>query len=474
VFALALAGTCVTGVLVSPSAGAAAPPWQVTGDPANDPNAVGTLSFFDATGTQIYGGNTDDAPLAAYVEGSSAVTAGDTKASLYAYLPLSGTPAAGWSGSQLSAASAYPNGSAPAGISATLPVVTGTAGDTTLADFITGYPNSSSATGYQGSYELRLRTSSPGAPIQPGYDVADIQVTGSTWQVVYPAQTTPTTTVLTATPASGAKAGASLTLTATVSPAAQGTVQFRDGTTALGAPITVTAGTAGKTITVTTAGTHSYKASFAPTPTTPFGASVGTLSYAVAKARPTVTATWPSGKPVYGKAFTVKASVSAHGLTPSGIVSVKYGSKTLTHKSLSSGKATLTVPGTALTPGSRKLTLSYAGSTSVSAGSATKTLTLVRASSKTTDSLSPTKVAHTKSAKLTVKVTATGTIPTGTIKVYDGSKLIKTVTLKSSAKGKLVVTLPALKVGKHKIHAGYGGSSLVAASSGSSITLTST
>jgi hypothetical protein len=474
VFALALAGTCAVGLIASPAAEATTPPWQVGGNADNDPNAVGTLSFFDATGTQIYGGTTSDAPLAAYVEGSSAVNAGDTKATLYAYLPESGTAAAGWSGVQLTAASVYPNGSAPAAISATLPVVSSTAADTSLADFIAGYPNGSTATGYQGSYELRLRTSRPGVPIQPGYDVADIQVTGSTWQVVYPAQTTATTTALTASPASGAKAGSSITLTATVTSAVEGTVQFRDGTTALGAPVTVAAGSAGKAITVATAGTHSYTATFAPTPTTPFSGSIGALSYAVAKATPTVTATWPSSRPIYGRSFTVQAAVTAHGLTPSGVVSVKYGTKTLTSKALVSGKATLTVSGTALTPGSRNLTLSYAGSANVTAGSTPKTLMVLKAPSKTTDALSSTRVPHTSAAKLAVRVTATGTIPTGTIRVYDGSRLIKTVTLTASARGKIVITLPKLRVGRHKIHAAYSGSSLVAASTGAILILTST
>jgi hypothetical protein len=46
--------------------------------------------------------------------------------------------------------------------------------------------------------------------------------------------------------------------------------------------------------------------------------------------------------------------------------------------------------------------------------------------------------------------------------------------LKATSKGKAKVTLPTLKAGKHKIHAGYAGSSLVTASNGAQVTLTVT
>ena len=91
-----------------------------------------------------------------------------------------------------------------------------------------------------------------------------------------------TTTVLTASPAGSATAGASVTLTATVGPSgAAGSVQFRDGTTALGtAPVTGTVATL--TTTALAAGNHSLTAVF--TPTAPVGATPSTsaaLSYAV-------------------------------------------------------------------------------------------------------------------------------------------------------------------------------------------------
>ena len=88
----------------------------------------------------------------------------------------------------------------------------------------------------------------------------------------------PTTTSVAALPAAGAEAGASVTFTATVTPDdAAGTVQFRDGTNALGAPVAVTAGVAALTTTGLSVGDHSITAEFVPS-----AGHAGSASVAVA------------------------------------------------------------------------------------------------------------------------------------------------------------------------------------------------
>ncbi|MGH3781547.1 MAG: Ig-like domain-containing protein [Pseudonocardiaceae bacterium] len=83
-------------------------------------------------------------------------------------------------------------------------------------------------------------------------------------------------------------------MTATVSPSAAGTVQFFDGTTSLGAPVTVTNGTATTTPTLAP-GPHSLSAVFSPTDTVALsGSTSATVSYTV---NPTPTPT-PSPTPV--------------------------------------------------------------------------------------------------------------------------------------------------------------------------------
>lgn len=74
----------------------------------------------------------------------------------------------------------------------------------------------------------------------------------------------PTTTTLTVSPTGPVIQGASVTLTATESPVTSGTVQFFDGSTALGAPVNVSNGTAGYTTTALPVGSHSLTAVFTP------------------------------------------------------------------------------------------------------------------------------------------------------------------------------------------------------------------
>ncbi len=88
--------------------------------------------------------------------------------------------------------------------------------------------------------------------------------------------TTTTSTALTTSPASPIAQGTRVALTATVTPAAAtGTVQFKDGTTNIGNPVTVTNGTASSTTSRLTVGSHQLTAVF--TPTDPAAYSPSTL-----------------------------------------------------------------------------------------------------------------------------------------------------------------------------------------------------
>ncbi len=126
-------------------------------------------------------------------------------------------------------------------------------------------------------------------------------------QAIAWAAPTATTTTLALDPAGSAVAGASVTLTATVAPAAVGSVEFFDGATSLGSA-TVAGGVATTATTVLAAGDHSVTATFAPTDPTAFAASASTaVSY---------TVTTPTG-PVEPAAPTLTVSKTA-GLDPDG------------------------------------------------------------------------------------------------------------------------------------------------------------
>lgn len=331
---LVAAGGLLTGLATSASA-APVPPWE-TGAGV-DPDEAGSLLFFDSSGNPVTGGSIN-APIAAYAQGTAVLNAGDSSASLYGYLPKNGVAPGAWGGEVLAGPSAYPNTAAPAPVSHTLPVVQQGAHDLTVADLEGDYANTDTSTdGYAGLYQLRLFSAGDSGQ-SADYDSADIQVTGSTWSVVYPAVvSTPTTTVLTVAPSSPQTAGTSLTLTATISPTAAGTVQFEDGAINLGSPVTVAGGVATTSTSSLAAGSHTLHAVFTPTSSS-FAGSTGDATFVVSPAPAGATTTAlsinPTSGPV-GTSVTLTGAVSSGGNPVAASVgSVKFfdnfnGSNTL-------------------------------------------------------------------------------------------------------------------------------------------------
>jgi hypothetical protein len=165
----------------------------------------------------------------------------------------------------------------------------------------------------------------------------------------------PTSTQLSVTPSAPAAAGTEETLTATVTPAASGTVQFRDGTAPVGAPMAVPGGTASLTTTLAP-GTHPLTATFTPADPTAFtGSTSAPVSYLVnSTATATTTALRADPNPATaGKPVTLTAEVSLRGApgtiqffdgtTPLGDPQpVKRGTAALKTKTLTPGSHTLT------------------------------------------------------------------------------------------------------------------------------------
>ena len=307
---LTTAGGILSLGVAGVASAAGAPPWQP------DANSVGTILFFNAAGQQITGGNLTDSPIAAYVEGTGVPRAGDTKATLYGYLPVNGVPLGSWSNDPLSSSTTYPNTGAPGALAtAALPLVTGASGDETIAQLQTNYPNLDTSTdGYAHIYELRLKTSKAGLGLSTTYDSVDILVSGTTWSVDYPTPTlSATTTTLTTSPTSPQTAGTSVTLTATISPAVAGTVQFSVGGTNLGSPVAVSGATAQLITSTLPVGTDALSAVFTPAATLAYAGSTGTASYSVNPAPAVGTTTALSVNPTTAAAYTsvsLSASVS--------------------------------------------------------------------------------------------------------------------------------------------------------------------
>ena len=374
-------------VLADTASATATPPWETPASPE-----VGNLAFFNAAGQQITGGNLTDAPLAAFVQGSATLRANDTKATLFAATPVSGVAPGQWATEQLSGSTVFPNASAPGSLGTSpLPVVTGADSDLSLAGYIGDFPNTdTSADGYSGLYVLRVFTSASGQSSTTSYDATDIQVnnvvttggvvTGGTWSVVFPTPTAiATTTALGSSPMSPQPSGASVTLTATVSPSAPGTVQFEVGSgtpTLIGSPVTVVNGTASTTTTSLPVGTDSVHAVFTPSQFANYSGSTGNASYTInSGASPTTTTLQPpspASPTTFGTSVTLNASVTSGVVgTITGTVQFLSGATDIgSPQAVTAGAASLVT--TSLPVGADSLTAvftptggnGYAGSTS--------------------------------------------------------------------------------------------------------------
>jgi len=309
---LAIIGGVLAGTASMASA-ATTPPWEP------DPNALGSLTFYNSAGQVITGG-TNLSHLADFVQASTTDATNGTKATLEFAAPVPSTPTGSFTTSIVSASTNFPNAAAPAPLNtSTHPVVTLAAGDANLAAFIQANTPQTAA-GFANVFQVRLVTSGAGGVGTVGagtYWEDDILVNPTTgsWSIEFPAVVTATTTTLTANPAT-ATVGQSDTLTATESPAAAGTVDFKDGATDLGSAAVNGSGVATMATTFSTAGSHSLTATFTPTDPTSFSGSTGNLTLTVnPAATPTTTTLAVSQNGSTGSDVSMSATVLS-GSTP--------------------------------------------------------------------------------------------------------------------------------------------------------------
>jgi hypothetical protein len=375
------AATVVSGSLLAGLAGTAHaagnPPWE----PIGNPPEVGGLTFYNTSGQVITSGSTTSASIAAYVQGSSTVRAGDTKATLFAYTPVNGQLPGAWShDDQLSSSTAYPNAGAPAALAgSSLPLVTGAAGDESLATDITNNPNSDvSGDGYAGLYVLRLYTSSPGNGGSTTYDEAVVSVSGTTWTLDYSPSTAITPTLATS-PASPQFQGSSVTLTATVPVGVPGSITFDNGGTpitgATNVPVSA-AGSASTTVTGLPVGSNSLTAVFTPTSGSAFAGGTSTASaYTINAPSPTTTslAVSPTSPQNVGTSETLTATVTA-GVAGS-VQFVDNGSNLGSPVAVSGGTASTTT--TALPLGTDSLTAVFTPTSNAYAQSTSSAVSFV-------------------------------------------------------------------------------------------------
>lgn len=176
----------------------------------------------------------------------------------------------------------------------------------------------------------------------------------------------------------------------------------------------------------------------------------------------TVAAAHQPEPSAYGSASAVGVTVSGGSGTPTGSVTVKEGATTVGTATLDgTGKASVALPAS-LAAGSHSLSVVYSGDSNYDTKTQAVTATVNKATSTTTAS-APKKVTAKKKFDVTASVAAAGGAPTGTVQVFDGSKLMGTGTL-SNGTVTITITKGLKKTGKHTLTVKYLGSTNVAAS----------
>jgi hypothetical protein len=399
------------GAAFAAGGGGPTPPWESSISPA----PFGSITFYNAQGQVVTGGSITANGLGAYAVASTAAPSGYTKASLFAYTPVSGENPALWSGSQIGGPSTFPNTTAPAPIGTTAnPVEANTGSDTTISSYISAFPNTQTATGYVGLYDIRLQATGAGLPALSSYwdTVISVNTTTNTWSVDYPDFTQNTTTTLTASPASPQTAPASpVTLTATVAPATVGTVSFWSGATQVGTTQTVTATSGVATVTTTPpTGTTPYTAIYTPAVGSADIGSSATLSYVVSTPKDNTATTLAEsggGGPAGPVTFTgtVTDTTNTSNTITAGTVSL-----------FDNGSTTPFASGAVGAGGAFSITYTYA-----SAGSHSVVATFVPASGANLNGSSSAAVTFTEQAPACTTCndvqTITATVPAGAISI---------------------------------------------------------
>ena len=166
---------------------------------------------------------------------------------------------------------------------------------------------------------------------------------------------------------------------------------------------------------------------------------------------------------------TVTLTVTVIGAHPTGSVTFKDGSTTLSTANLSTGSASYST--SALAVGSHDLTATYTGdSNNAASTSQAVTETVNPPPPPSTTALTSSATTITNGQSVTFTATVTGTKPTGTVTFKDGvATLGDPVNLNSASAS---FSTAALAVGSHSVVATYSGDSNNAASTSAAVTET--
>ncbi len=219
------------------------------------------------------------------------------------------------------------------------------------------------------------------------------------------------------------------------------------------------------------AGSYTFKATYTPDAgsSSIYSSASGTASAAVAVGvvTPTVTVTPSSNSITVAQPLTVTVTVAGTP-TPTGSVTLSGGSYTSVATALSSGIATIIIPGGTLPSGSYTFHATYtpdAGSSSIysgASGTASVPVAVGLATPAVTVTPASTTLNATASLNVTVAVAGSSTIHTGTITLSGGGYAATTETIGTgpcASASSCVFTIPAntLSAGTDTLTAAYNG-----------------
>ena len=262
--------------------------------------------------------------------------------------------------------------------------------------------------------------------------------------------------------------GQPVLFTATVSAAPPGagtltgTLQFKDGTTNLGAPVVVNNGSATFTTSSLAVGQHSITAVYSGDSN--FAGSTGSLpTQTVSRAGSSTSLTSSVNPSVAGQSVTFTATVNPAEAT--GNVTFQDGNTTIGTGTLSGG-VTSSPPSSPTVPGPHSITASYGGDANFAASTSVLTQVIMAqgsAASQTTLVTSTGQIFFRQQATFSVTVTSTST-PNGSVILLDGDRQLGlTLVLNAGT----AATQSPLEIGTHSIRAVYQGNANFSGSSSS-------
>lgn len=272
---------------------------------------------------------------------------------------------------------------------------------------------------------------------------------------------TSSTTTLTASPSSPQNPATSITLTATVTTGATGTVNFELGGTSLSgcSAKTLSSSVATCTTTALVAGTNSFVAIYSGD-STYAGSTSSTLNYVGLTPQATLTVTSTSG--AYGTPLTLTTS----GGSGTGAVTYTTTNGTASGCAVSSGALSSTSAGTCMVTATKASDGTYQ---SISSSATTVTLSTLT-SSTTTLTASPSSPQN-PATSITLTATVT-TGATGTVNFELGGTSLSGCSAKTLSSSVATCTTTALAAGTNSFVAIYSGNSSYAGSTSSTLTYT--